>query len=271
VSETKKEKRDVRTFRTTAPAEKVWAAWAQPEHISGWFSDDAKGKPVPGDVLTLIFSKFGMEIPQEVVEADPGKLLVLKGYGPGGVPYRQEVRITQAGGETVMELIHSGFGDATDFEGEEYQGQDSGWIMAFGVLREYLEKYYGKKRTNYMAMRPATFTYDALQPFFRDRAMLAKWLGDGAVGAEGQPVNLELTGWGPLQGRVAARSKREVAISWDQIQGILELKAFSMGPNGTALSLRASSWAAEAPKVAAMESWMAGALERLAAALAAGA
>ena len=69
-----------------------------------------------------------------------------------------------------------------------------------------------------------------------------------------------------LTGHLLADSGRELALSWDEIEGVLELKAFEIGPQGRAVCLRGCGWGL-APATSALEAELEGAAERLAAAL----
>jgi uncharacterized protein YndB with AHSA1/START domain len=260
--------RDERRIRIQASPDRVWAAWAEPEEIARWFADRATGEPTPGATITHIFESFHLELPHEVVEAVPGERLVLRGHGPGGIPFRQEIRVRSDGGETVLDLVHSGFSDDADWD-DEYEGIDSGWKLALAILRLYLERYPGRDRTGWLAMRPAAFDYDALARFHRDPDALSRWLTEsGGIGDVGDPVSLALRDWQPatLTGRVLARSSREVAISFDELDGALELKAFDAGPDTRMLALRLHSWRADPPPSELVEPMMRAALDRLAAA-----
>ena len=42
---------DRRSIRIDADVERVWAAWAEPEHVMRWFSDEAHGTLEPGGEL----------------------------------------------------------------------------------------------------------------------------------------------------------------------------------------------------------------------------
>ena len=235
---------DHREIRTTAGPRQAWAAWAEPDKIAGWFADRARGEPVPGGKLVHVFSSFGMELEYDVLEAEPGKLLVLQGRSPMGFEFRQEIRIEVEDGETVIHLTHSGFGDDADW-GDEYEGIDSGWKLALALLRHYLENHFGKERTVFLVMRPTALSYDAAQPYFRGREGLRRWLvGDGSLEdlAPGDELRLTLRDGGTISGRVLADSGREIALSWDEIDGALELKIFPAGPEGRMVALRGSSW-----------------------------
>ena len=170
-----------------------------------------------------------------------------------------------ARGETVLELVHSGFDDGADW-GDDYEGADSGWAMALAILRHYLEHHFGRPRTNYFVMRPASYEFAQLDALYRSEAGLSKWLTrSGRTGEVGDEVALELRDGGRVTGEVLAWTGRECAVSWREIAGVLELKAFPMGPRGRAIALRGSSWSDAAPAEAEVEAWMSAALDRLAA------
>lgn len=259
---------DHRVVRTTATPMQAWSAWAEPEKIAGWFADRAEGEAVPGGRIVHVFSSFGMEIEHEVLEAEPGKLLVLRGHSPMGFDFRQEVRIERDGGETVIHLVHSGFGDDADWDAE-YEGVDSGWKLALALLQHYLENHYGRPRSTFLALRPTGLTYEAVQPWFRRGDELGRWLaGEGSLegASPGEPVRLDLLDGGTLSGRVLADSGREIALSWDEIEGALELKIFPAGPEGRMVALRGSSWRLDDDEMGGVAAGMERALDRLLAA-----
>lgn len=260
---------DRRTLRTTATPMQAWEAWARPAHLSRWFTDDARGEAVAGGELVHVFSRFGIEIPHRVLEAVPGEKLVVDGMSPMGLPFRQQVIVSRDGGETVIELVHSGFGSEDDW-GMEHEGVDSGWKLALALLRHYLENHWGRDKASLFVMRPAAFDYAALGPLYRDEDGLARWLTtSGALAGKqaGDPVRLELQEGGALTGRLLADSGRELLVSWDEIDGALELKAFDMGPNGRAVCLRGTAWGMDTVAAEAWEERLGRAADRLVTAL----
>lgn len=262
---------DRRTLTTTATPMQAWEAWAVPEHLSRWFTDEARGEAVAGGEIVHVFSRFGLEIPHRVLAAVPGERLVLEATSPMGLPFRQEVIVSRDGGETTIELVHSGFGAEED-RGMEYEGVDSGWKLALALLRHYLESHWGEERAGMFVMRPAAFEYAGLQPLYREEEGLASWLttAGSLTGKEvGDAVRLELREGGTVTGKLLADSGRELLVSWDEVDGALELKAFDMGPHGRAVCLRGSAWGMGAGEAAAWEERLGRAADRLVAALAA--
>ncbi|HSR68777.1 MAG TPA: SRPBCC domain-containing protein [Acidobacteriota bacterium] len=226
---------------TSASPRRVWKAWTDPDHISNWFVDRAEGEPREGTVFTWCFDEFGMEIPYQVVEADPERRFVL------GFEHEQrsgllEIDISSQGGVTKLRLVNSGFAEGESWE-DEYEGIDSGWRMALALMRHYLERHYGQSKRNFMAARPSPLPIPQLPPFLRRQQHLQEWLIDsGRIGELGQACKLGLKGGRALSGRVLADSGREIQLSWDEIDGALALKCFSAGPGRPMAGLHVVSW-----------------------------
>ncbi len=264
---------DRREIRTNASPTQAWRAFADPQIVQGWFADEAEGRAVPGDTIVHRFPAFGMEVRHEVVESVPGERLVLRVNFPGRPPMTQEIVVRTEAGETVIEMTNSGFGE------EEWDGQwagiDSGWKLALAQLRYYLENHFARRRTVYFMARPAGFEWAQAAACFREPRRLADWLtlptstnGSFAPDRVDQPVAFQLRELAqPLHGRVLALADHESLLSWDELEGALELKAFSAGPQHRMLALRLACWSGQPPARDVVNAWMAGALDRLVAAV----
>jgi len=236
-------------IRTTATPQQTWEAWADSAKIAGWFVDRAAGEAKPGGTMTWFFDSFGYVLPYQVVDAVPGKLFVLKweppqGQGNAGI---LEVTIARDGGETLVRLVNSGFREGVQWE-EEYEGVNSGWRMALSLLKEYLEHYFGRAKATETVLRPAAFEYARMRGVFLEAPNLAEWLtapGSPGIGKVGDACRLTLRDGGTLTGRVLEITNTEVALSWGEISGTLELKAFAMGPQRM-LGVRVMSWTLDA-------------------------
>jgi uncharacterized protein YndB with AHSA1/START domain len=254
-------------MRTSATPMQAWEAWADPEKIANWFVDRAEGKAEAGATITWIFDKFNYRIPYEVLRAEPGHALAIRWEPPPGRdPGILEVTILREGGETVIRLVNSGFREGAEWN-EEYEGVNSGWQMALALLKHYLENYFGMPRSSFLAMRPAEYTIEKLLPYHRSEEGLAKWLTmSGSFGAVGAAYRLALREGGIASGRVLALTKSETALSWEEIRGVMELKAFSMGPQKM-ICVHGCGWGWSAERAKEIERQMERALERLAAVL----
>jgi uncharacterized protein YndB with AHSA1/START domain len=249
---------------TSATPQQAWEAWADPEKIAQWFVDRATGEAKAGGTMTWFFDKFGYVLPYKIVDAVPGELIVYKWEPPEGLAGILEVRIEREGGATMVRLINSGFREDAAWD-EEYEGVNSGWKMALGILKFYLENNFGRAKSALLIIQPANFAYEEVLKYFLEAGKLAQWLTTaGAIGKVGDACELQLRDAGKLTGRVLAITSREVTISWDEIGGVMELKAFSMGPRRV-VCLRGFSWRLKAEAMAVIEQKLQRALERLAA------
>ena len=254
-------------FRTTATPKQAYKAWADPEKIAHWFPDRAEGKAEVGATIYWIFDKFNYRIPYEVLRAESGKSFAINWEAPAGRdPGILEVTISRQGGETIVSLVNSGFREGADWN-DEYKGVDSGWRMALAMLKLYLEKYFGKPRSSFLAMRPAKYTLQQLLRFQRRADGLSAWLcASGSIANVGESYAMTLQTGGSMTGRVLAITKSEVQLSWEEIRGAIGLKAFNMGPQKM-VGIHGCGWGMSAERAQEIENQMDAALERLAAAL----
>ncbi len=257
--------RVIRTeIRTTATPQQVWEAWTDPQKIAQWFVDKAEGKPEIGTTYTWIFEKFNYTIPYEVLLAEPNRRFALQWSAPGRQPGIIDVTIERDAGETLVRLVNSGFQETADWD-EEYEGIVSGWQMSLAFLKHYVENYFGEPRSSFLAMAPATFSYQQLGPYYRQPQLLAQWLTtSGAIGDAGRPCRLDLRLGLTLNGQVLARTAWEVAASWLEIRGALELKGFSMGPGTRMVAVRGCGWGLDSARAREIERHLQGDVERLA-------
>lgn len=252
-------------IRIHAPADQVWEAWADPVKISQWFTERAEGFAEPGATITWIFDTFNIRIPYQVLRAEPGKSYAIRWEPPPGRdPGILEITLASAGGKTTLRLVNSGFRDGAEWN-EEYEGISSGWTMALGLLKHYVENYFGQPRAMWLLLRPAAYTEEQVLPLERSAGGLAQWLTrSGALGSTGEAFRLALQSGDTVSGRVLALTKSETCIGWDEVKGALEFKAFAMGPQRM-IGLRASAWGDGAVRLEAAKPAMEAALDRWAA------
>ncbi len=255
-------------IRTKATPHQAYDAWADQVKIAHWFCDRAEGKAEPGATITWMFDRFNCRIPYKVLVAQPAERFAVRWDPfPGRDPGILEVTISKDGGDTVIRLLESGFREGAEWN-EEFEGTESGWHMALALLKHYLENYFGVPRSSFLVMHSAEFSFEQLIPFHRTAAGLQKWLTNcGAFGEVGESFVLELQEGGKASGRVLAKSKRETTLSWDEIRGVLELKALSMGPQKM-LCVRGCGWGLRPERAKELEGHMGRAVGRLASVLA---
>jgi uncharacterized protein YndB with AHSA1/START domain len=252
------------SITTTASPQQVYEAWADPEKIAHWFTDKAEGKAEVGATMTWIFDKSNYRIPYEVIAAEPGKRFAIRWTPPPGRPPGVlEVTIEATGGSTIVRLVNSGFLKGAEWQ-NEFDGVDSGWQMALAILKHYLENYFGRPRSSFLAMRPAAYSKEQLLPFQRTADGLSKWLTTtGSVGAVGDSIALALRSGGTINGKVLALTKSETEFSWTEERAILGLKSFHMGPQKM-IAVHGCGWGMTPARAKELEQQMERALESLA-------
>src|SRR5687768_8011886 len=253
-------------LRTSATPEQAWAAWADPEKIAHWFVDRAYGDVRPGGVMTWVFEQFKLEIPYPVLEAKPPEPLVFGGEIPGFPPFRLEITIRRDQGDAVVRLFNSGFREGAQFD-DEYQGVDSGWRLALGLLGYYLENHFGTPKQTLLIVQPASYRFADVLPWFTDESKLSRWLTkSGSVDTHRDPVHLVLQTGEVIHGKVLAATATELAVSWPDSNAVLEFKAFAMGPTRM-IGVRATGWGVSAERMRALGADLNAAVARLAAAV----
>jgi uncharacterized protein YndB with AHSA1/START domain len=215
------------SVRIDTTTDRAWSAWTDPQEIANWFVDRAEGSAAPGEVMTWFFDTFNYRQPVPVIEAQPGSTFVIGSGdtpGPQGLPYLLEILIERDGGSTVVRLLNSGFSPDAKFD-DEFEGVVSGWKMALGTLKYWLEHHDRVKRTHALVIEPAQYEWSALTALFTTREGRRRWLEPSL----------------PADAATLVDTGREVLLAWPQRQGVVGLKAFRMGPQPV-VALELSSW-----------------------------
>lgn len=225
---------------TSAPPERVWDAWTDTDRVAEWFPDRARGTARSGATVTWFFDRFKISVDYAILRAEPGRHLVMKSQSPDGHAFVQEIRMEREGEGTRVEVSSSGM--VRDDEDE--QVILSGWEMSLAIMRHYLEEHFGEPRRSFYAMQPAPVDYSRVKRFFTEEWHLSRWLTtSGSLPGPGRPYRLELRGGDTMSGTVLAVTSHEVALSWEEVNGFLEMKAFRLGgPGQRAVCLRGSGW-----------------------------
>jgi hypothetical protein len=165
--------------------------------------------------------------------------------------------------------VNSGFLDGSEWD-QEFEGIVSGWTNALATLKHYLENYAGRAKTSILVMQPAACELTNLLPFYATAEGLDRWLTTSASvgGAVGGACSLRLHGGDSLTGAVLSKTRWEMALSWDEVDGVLELKGFRFPGMGPVAAARVVSWNISPERAAALEKKLQEALGRLAAAVA---
>lgn len=254
--------------RVDADPGRVWSAWTDPERIAGWFVERAVGRAEEGARVTWAWDRFGVELEQEVVVADEPRRLVLRARGRSGVPQIQEITLERDGVETVVRVVQSGFGEGPEAD-DAFEGTDSGWVIALGLLKHYVEKWFGRSKSELMVLRPAPGACGPVGRYYREPKRLADWLGSepAAAGSDGDSsgpsTRLALGDGRTITGPVLAEAGSELLRAWNEVGGTLELKAFPAPGGQCMVGVRAVSWKLSQEELDDFESYLADAVDRL--------
>jgi uncharacterized protein YndB with AHSA1/START domain len=156
--------REIRTkIQIEADIDAVWKALTDAQELMRWFPLDARSRPEPGG---SIWYSWGppYEGESQIEIWDPPHRLKLRdqwgGIAPDGqvrevepgVPARVAMDFTLEtdGGETVLRLVHSGFGAGADWD-DEFEGTRRGWQQELLGLKHYLEHHAGHDRKSVWA------------------------------------------------------------------------------------------------------------------------
>jgi len=130
-----------------APLDAVWQALTEAEELKRWFPLDAKVTPGPSGSVSVSWG--GDEWTVRIDVWRPNKHLRLVSEMPGaegeGGTMAIDYHLATEAGETVVRLVHSGFGASSDWD-DMYDGTAAGWAYFLVNLRFYLERHRGTPR-----------------------------------------------------------------------------------------------------------------------------
>jgi uncharacterized protein YndB with AHSA1/START domain len=128
-----------------APLEVVWKVVTEPEHVAGWFSDEAVIDLRPGGEATLTWHEHGT-FRGRVERVEPPSLVAFTWARPAGEEPRAdnstlvEFTLSEEDGRTRLRVVESGFRKlhGTDEEKAKYaEGNTEGWRQELGELVVY--------------------------------------------------------------------------------------------------------------------------------------
>ncbi|HZU97600.1 MAG TPA: SRPBCC domain-containing protein, partial [Planctomycetota bacterium] len=130
--------------RIKASPAAVWKALTEADELVKWFPTEARVKPGLGGGIWLSWGP-GMEGGEgKILVWEPGRHLRKDGKSMSGQPLTVDFYIETEGGETVVRLVHSGFGTGAGWD-DEYDSIDTGWGLYMKNLRHYLERHAGER------------------------------------------------------------------------------------------------------------------------------
>ncbi|MGH2708720.1 MAG: SRPBCC domain-containing protein, partial [Actinomycetota bacterium] len=201
----KRTKRKGRTIeaetRTRATPRQAWEAFADTERVADWWVDKVEGKAELGAEMVWAWESLAMRSPVQIVEMVPGERLVLEWQeGPGAVVW--EIDVVRQGGETVVKIVASGFGEGDAWD-ELYEGQKGGMPGLMKVLKQYLDQHFGERRRVVSVMRETARPEEARR-FLTQPELMTRWLArEAEIGRPGEPARLLLRGGRTWTGTVS--------------------------------------------------------------------
>jgi uncharacterized protein YndB with AHSA1/START domain len=250
-----------------SPPSKVFAAWTEPDHLQRWFTDQVLGWPGVGSNLTFKWKNFGFSVDYKLAEMRPDTKLVFKTRLSGIGTQVLTVKLARRAPKTIVTLSESG--PENHKSDPKESGVESGWEMALGLLKYYIETQFGKDRETFFAMLPAVFELEKLHHLFTTTEGLQQWLTVESAPPEkpGDLVKFRFDGGQTISGRVLAITHHELALSWDEIDGYLELKSFPTQGENKGLCLRGATYSPQTHSTENLEGIVKDALVKLFAAV----
>ncbi|TDD59895.1 polyketide cyclase [Kribbella antibiotica] len=133
-----------RDIRIDASPEVVYEVVSTPEHLRGWWPDDADLTAVPGAAGTITFGTDKVEA-LTVVDADPPRKFSFRwSYGVGNVPATGNsvlatFELIPDGDGTLLRFSETGF-DEIPTGDELFESHTTGWNHFLPRLAPYAEK-----------------------------------------------------------------------------------------------------------------------------------
>jgi uncharacterized protein YndB with AHSA1/START domain len=245
-----------------ASIDRIWAAWTDAERVVEWFADEVSGSIDSGQV-TWSFTRLASSMTYRVVALAPRERLLLESVDNPST--RLEIIIAPVGDGTMVRVIHSGFLDAAE-SSSDFSATYAGWQIALAVLRYYAEFHFGQSRCSFFAMRSARFDSGRLTALYHEPIGLQEWLAEGgSLGTEGGRVHLALKSGDMLRGDMLADTEVEVAMAWDEIEGVIQFRSCSLpgSRDMRAVYLHGWGWGLSAERARQIETQLGSALDRL--------
>lgn len=244
-----------KTIETGAYPEQIWEALTDTELLGHWMADRASGWPAVGGTLALTWDRFNLTIDYKVAEVKTCQKLVWKTpMGNGQQTITFELR--RQGRSTWVDVSDA---PPPFTPANPHSSADSTWQMSLAILKLYVENYFRKSRSGFMVVARAAFTFPEIVAAYASGAGLKTWLAEEiedwpeGPALQGHPYRLR-TVWGEtMSGRVMTVTQHEACLSWQEIDGFLELKSFSLGPGNQMLCLRGSGYGMSPERAAEWE------------------
>ena len=219
-----------------APADVVWRALTDAEELKRWFPIDARVEPRLGGSVWLSWGD-GVEGTAPITSWEPERHF---GWTETRGPHKLAVdfHVEARGGSTVVRLVHSGFGDGSDWD-DEFHMTQGGWSYFIEHLRWYVERHHGTPRAVISFRDPVAMPrVDALA-----RLTAALGLGDQAwirSARSGESFATETVNGDRISGKLIAVSGAtgQLGLMFEEMNGAILFLEMETAPGG----VRAGFW-----------------------------
>jgi uncharacterized protein YndB with AHSA1/START domain len=206
------------TLEINVPVEAVWKALTDPKEITNWFPLDASVEPGVGGSLRWTWdeeinweSRIEVWEPNRHLRAvyeDPRQTAASPANSDVPTQLAMDFTLEAQGGQTVLRLVHSGFGAGTDWN-ETYDGTSTGWQFELRGMKHYLENHLGTNRLVAWARTPIACSWEeAWQKLMSPDGLLREGSLDRLQ--EGKPYSIAAATGDTFQGEaLVVRPPRE--------------------------------------------------------------
>lgn len=209
----------VKEVTIDAPVDAVWQALTEAEELTRWFPVEARVQPGPGGSIWISWGG-GTEGEAPITAWEPGRRF---GWTEtrGPVKLVIDFHIQARGGQTLVRLVQSGFGDGPEWD-DEFHMTSGGWSYFIEHLRWYLERHRGIPRDLITFRDPVKMT----RPEAFERLLGTSGLShDGSLGATKPfaPYRTITAAGDPLSGMVIASSPAtcQMGFTIDELDGAI--------------------------------------------------
>jgi uncharacterized protein YndB with AHSA1/START domain len=122
-----------------ATVDRVWEAVSTAHGLASWFAPCAEVEPGAGGKVVLKWGP-GMEATPQIEIWEPDRHLRTASDRPAPAPPNVvDYLLEGRGGTTVLRLVHSGFGDAADFN-DEYDSTGAAWPVFLQMMKHSVQR-----------------------------------------------------------------------------------------------------------------------------------
>jgi uncharacterized protein YndB with AHSA1/START domain len=126
-----------------APPDVVWRALTEADQLSQWFPIDARIEPGKGGKVWISWGP-DMEGTAPISEWEPNRRFGWQ-EDRGPVKLAIDFHLEARGGQTIVRLVQSGFGEGASWD-DEYHTLEGGWAYFLAHLVWYLQRHRNTRR-----------------------------------------------------------------------------------------------------------------------------